>query len=221
MGCSAESNLAGCVGPVAEPEPPVSPEVVGIDSDRQIPADRSIYVGEYANFNLVVFPVDYECVESDFSCDTAGVTLSLLEGYTNVLQIDVADTVTPGTEVNVFFRSQKIMHVTAVAQPEPVPTFTSCQGVGFESRELANTMAPTAIGAELTQIVEGEGQYYIRVNGANLNEPLTLEIENEGIAESNIDSQFDDHAYVYLRSNGYIQGIADMYINGTLVCQVG
>lgn len=132
MGCSAEGYPSGCAGPVAEPEPPVSPEVVGIDSDRQIPADRSIYVGEYANFNLVMYPVDYECVESDFSCDTAGVTLSLLEGYTNVLKIDVADTVTPGTEVNVFFKSQKIMHVSVVETPVRVISVVDGKSVPYE-----------------------------------------------------------------------------------------
>lgn len=117
MGCSAEGYPSGCAGPVAEPEPPVSPEVVGIDYDRQIPADRSIYVGESANFNLVMDPMDYECIESDFSCDKAGVTLTLVKGLSNVLNVAVADTVTPGTEVNVFFGAQKIMHVSCVARP--------------------------------------------------------------------------------------------------------
>lgn len=102
------------INEVAKVEDSIS--VISVNGE-QIPASIQLYIGDTQDFNIMFDKSNYVCELSDFSCDTAGVTLSLLEGYTNVLQIDVADTVTPDTEVNVFFKSQKIMHVTAVAMP--------------------------------------------------------------------------------------------------------
>lgn len=115
MGCYWRGYPSGLPGPVRRPEPPSSPEVVGVDDDREIPANKSIYIGEGARFLIVFSPADYVSELTDYSCDNASVSLSMEEGADNVLRVDVLDTMAPDTEVNIFFKGQKFMHILAVS----------------------------------------------------------------------------------------------------------
>lgn len=113
MGCDWSCYPAGFPGPVRDPAP-AEPEVVGIDYERQLPANKSIYVGESARFLLVFDPVEFICNENDFSTSDDDVTVTMEEGADNVIRISVGETVGAGSVVEVRFRDQLIMNVTAV-----------------------------------------------------------------------------------------------------------
>lgn len=141
MGCDWSCNPAGLPGPVREPVP-AEPEVVGVDTERHLPANKSIYVGEYARFLLVFDPVEFICNENDFTTSDDDVTVTMEEGADNVVRISVGETVGAGSVVEIRFRGQLFMNVTAVANvridgafgtagiPTPVP-ITNGYTVGF------------------------------------------------------------------------------------------
>lgn len=112
MGRNWSCYPAGFTGPVREPVP-AEPEVVGIDYERQLPANKSIYVGESAIFLLVFDPAEFICNENDFSTSDDDVTVTMEEGADNIVRISVGESVGAGSVVEVRFRDQLIMNVTA------------------------------------------------------------------------------------------------------------
>lgn len=119
MGCDWSRNPAGFIGPVRGPVP-AEPEVVGIDYERQLPANKSIYVGESARFLLVFDPADFICNENDFSTTDDDVTVTMEEGANNVVRISVGETVGAGSVVEVRFRDQLFMLLDVVAVPKVI-----------------------------------------------------------------------------------------------------
>lgn len=204
MGCDRSRNPAGIPGPVREPVP-VEPEVVGIDYERQLPANKSIYVGESARFLLVFDPVEFICNENDFSTSDDDVTVTMEEGGDNVVRISVAETVGVGSVVEVRFRDQLIMYVTA-ASGKRIGNMSIAQGKDFSNDVMPTGFELPSISTNTTAVLKLRGgDYDVNLDFVNPEEGANFLICTSGdLPQSlgNVVLYFKANRGAYLESTG-------------------
>lgn len=197
------------------------PEVVGIDSDRQLPVYKTIYIGDRAVFLCVFDDPDYVSSASDYSCDVQGINLSMEPEGENLLSVAIDDDVEPNTEFTICCYGKPII-TGNTAQRLPEPDWSTFRGAA-ESADAADSVAATNWGVhKITNAVTPGKEMWVRIEGENLDriDADLFDVTSEsGIKPEYIrtDIASESIAYVYFKFNDAATGDFAMNYNGNVI----